>query len=155
MYTSRTIPAVLASAVERYADIEAVVDGDVRWSFAELGEQVRRCAAAVIASGVRHGDRVSVWAPNSSQFMVAALGAVTAGAVLVPINTRYRGEEARWILGKSRARMLFVMNDFLGNDYLAMLREGEPVRGDRCVDSLPELAEIGRASCRERVSECV
>jgi HIP---CoA ligase len=142
MYTRRTIPAVLASAVESYADIEAVVDGDVRWSFAELGEQVRRCAAAVIASGIRRGDRVSVWAPNSCHFMVAALGAVTAGAVLVPINTRYRGEEARWILGKSRARMLFVMNDFLGNDYLAMLREGEQVRGDRCVESLPELAEI-------------
>jgi HIP---CoA ligase len=142
MYTRRTVPAVLASAVESYADIEAVVDGDVRWTFAELGEQVRRCAAAVIASGVRRGDRVSVWAPNSCQFMVAALGAVTAGAVLVPINTRYRGEEARWILGKSRARMLFVMNGFLGNDYLAMLREGEPVRGDRRVASLPELDEI-------------
>jgi HIP---CoA ligase len=142
MYTRRTIPAVLASAVESYANIEAVVDGDVRWTFAELGEQVRRCAAAVIASGVRRGDRVSVWAPNSCRFMVAALGAVTAGAVLVPINTRYRGEEARWILGKSRARLLFVMNGFLGNDYLAMLREGEPLRGDRAVASLPELDEI-------------
>ena len=65
MYTSRTIPAVLASAVERYADIEAVVDGDVRWSFAELGEHVRRCAAAVIASGVRQTDPSSRAAPDS------------------------------------------------------------------------------------------
>lgn len=142
MYTRRTVPAVLASAVERYAAIEAVVDGEVRWTFAELGEQVRRCAAAVIASGVRRGDRVSVWAPNSCHFIAAALGAVTAGAVLVPVNTRYRGEEARWILGKSRARLLFVMNDFLGNDYLAMLREGESARGERPVESLPELDEI-------------
>jgi acyl-CoA synthetase (AMP-forming)/AMP-acid ligase II len=142
MYTVRTIPAVLASAIERYGPDEALVDGDVRWTFAELGEQVRECAAAMIAAGVQRGDRVSVWAPNGHRFVRAALGAVTAGAVLVPINTRYKADEARWILAKSRAKLLLIDNGFLGNDYITMLREGRPFRADEPVGGLPDLLEV-------------
>ena len=131
---SRTIPAVLNRALEEFPGREAIVDGSVRWSFFELGEEIRRCAGAVIASGVRPGDRVAVWAPNGHRFVVAALGAVTAGAVLVPVNTRFKGDEAGWILGKSGARLLLVENGFLGNDYLGMLRAAAP--------ELPELAEV-------------
>lgn len=126
MPAPRTIPAALAAAVEQYAEHEAIVDGDVRWTFAELGEQVRRCAGALIAAGVQAGDRVAVWAPNGHRFVAAALGVVTAGAVFVPVNTRYKGDEAHWILDKSRARLLFVDNGFLGNDYLAMLAAAGP-----------------------------
>ncbi len=120
---ARTIPALVARAASEFGDREALVDGAVRWTFAELGAQVYRCAGAMIASGVSPGDRVAVWAPNGHRFVVAALGAVTAGAVLVPVNTRFKGDEAAWILGKSRARLLLVENGFLGNDYVAMLRQ--------------------------------
>jgi acyl-CoA synthetase (AMP-forming)/AMP-acid ligase II len=115
----RTIPSVLEAASQSQDD--ALVDGSVRWTFAQLADEVRRWSASVMASGVRPGDRVAVWAPNSWRFVVAALGAVTAGAVLVPINTRYKGGEARWILDKSGAGLLFVEDGFLDNDYLAML----------------------------------
>jgi acyl-CoA synthetase (AMP-forming)/AMP-acid ligase II len=115
----RTIATVLDAAAS--STDEALIDGALRWTFADLAAEVRRWAAAVIASGVAPGDRVAVWAPNSSRFVAAALGAVTSGAVLVPINTRYKGDEASWILAKSGARLLFVENGFLGNDYLAML----------------------------------
>jgi acyl-CoA synthetase (AMP-forming)/AMP-acid ligase II len=119
--TARTIPALVAAAADRAGDREAIVDGSVRWSFAELREHVERCAAALLALGVQPGDRVAVWAPNGHRFVVAALGAVSVGAVFVPINTRYKGEEAHWILDKSRARALLVQNGFLGNDYLDLL----------------------------------
>ena len=140
----RTIPAVLARAAELFPDAEALVDSgaDVRLTFAELGEQADRCAAAMIASGVRHGDRVAVWAPNGHRFVVAALGAVSVGAVLVPVNTRYKGDEARWILGRSGARLLLVDNGFLGHDYLAMLRAGAPATGAEVIAGLPELAGV-------------
>jgi HIP---CoA ligase len=123
---STTIPAVLARAVAEFPGREAIVDGPLRWTFAELAEQTYRCAAAMIVSGVERGDRVAVWAPNGHRFAVAALGAVTAGAALVPVNTRYKGEEAGWILGRSGARLLVVDNGFLGHDYLAMLRAAAP-----------------------------
>jgi acyl-CoA synthetase (AMP-forming)/AMP-acid ligase II len=121
-----TIPALVARAASEFADREALVDGDLRWTHRELAARVDECAAAMIASGVSPGDRVAVWAPNGHRFVVAALGAVTAGAVLVPVNTRFKGDEAAWILGKSRARLLLVENGFLGNDYVAMLRQAAP-----------------------------
>jgi acyl-CoA synthetase (AMP-forming)/AMP-acid ligase II len=121
-----TIPGLIARAAGEFPDREAVVDDGVRWTFAELAEQVYRAAGAIIASGIGPGDRVAVWAPNGRQHITAALGAVTAGAVLVPVNTRFKGDEAAWILGKSGARLLFVANGFLGNDYIGMLREAAP-----------------------------
>lgn len=121
-----TIPGLIARAAGEFPDREAVVDDGVRWTFAELAEQVYRVAGAIIASGIGPGDRVAVWAPNGRQHITAALGAVTAGAVLVPVNTRFKGDEAAWILGKSGARLLFVANGFLGNDYVGMLREAAP-----------------------------
>jgi acyl-CoA synthetase (AMP-forming)/AMP-acid ligase II len=99
----------------------------------------------MMAAGVVPGDRVSVWAPNGHRFVVAALGAVSAGAVLVPINTRYKGDEASWILGKSGARLLLVENGFLGNDYLAMLRAAaadQPAVAGDVMAGLPDLRRV-------------
>jgi HIP---CoA ligase len=130
--TPATVPALLVRAAGQFGDREALVDGSVRWTFADLEDAVLRCAGAMIATGVERGDRVAVWAPNGRLFVTAALGAVTAGAVLVPLNTRFKGEEASWILAKSRARLLVTDDGFLGNDYAAMARTAE----------LPSLSEI-------------
>jgi acyl-CoA synthetase (AMP-forming)/AMP-acid ligase II len=121
-----TIPGLIARANQEFPDREAVIDDGVRWTFAELTEEIYRVAGAMIASGAERGDRVAVWAPNGRRWIAAALGAVAAGAVLVPVSTRFKGDEAAWILGKSGARLLLVANGFLGNDYLAMLRAAAP-----------------------------
>src|SRR6185312_5683208 len=97
------------------------IDGDLTVSYAELEQNAHRTARALLASGVVPGDRVAVWCPNRWEFIVAFLGAQCIGASLVPLNTRYRGDEARAILERSRASALFVANGFLGNDYLGML----------------------------------
>ncbi|MFJ7965961.1 fatty acid--CoA ligase family protein [Streptomyces sp. NPDC096324] len=122
------VPGLVRSAAARFADREAVVDGRIRVSYAELGARVERSAAACVASGVRAGDRVAIWAPNTLDWIVAALGAVSAGAVLVPLNTRFKGAEAAYVLARSRARLLFVTGTFLGTSYVASLRRaaGEP-----------------------------
>ncbi|WP_406444352.1 FadD3 family acyl-CoA ligase [Streptomyces sp. NBC_01613] len=117
-----SIPGLVRSAAERYADAEAVVEGRTRISYAELGARVERSAAACIATGVCPGDRVAIWAPNTLDWIVAALGAVSAGAVLVPINTRFKGVEAADVLRRSGARLLFVTGTFLGTSYVASLR---------------------------------
>ncbi|MEU6198213.1 FadD3 family acyl-CoA ligase [Streptomyces sp. NPDC047061] len=117
-----TVPGLVRSAAKRYADVEAVVDGRTRITYAELGARVERAAAACIASGVGTGDRVGIWAPNSLDWIVAALGAVSAGGVLVPLNTRFKGTEAADVLRRSGARLLFVTGTFLGTSYVASLR---------------------------------
>jgi acyl-CoA synthetase (AMP-forming)/AMP-acid ligase II len=122
-----TIPRLVRAAAERHGERPAVVDGAEVLSFARLAGEVSRAASALIGLGVAPGDRVAVWAPNGWQWIVAALGAHSAGAAIVPINTRFKGEEAAYVLAKSRARILFTTTDFLGTDYVAMLRgAGQP-----------------------------
>ncbi|GGL15031.1 AMP-binding protein [Planomonospora parontospora] len=139
-----TIPGVLDRAARDFPETEAVVDGPVRVTYRELRDRVRGAVRAFAASGAGRGDRIAVWAPNGLEWIVAALGAVSAGAVLVPVNTRYKGEEARWVLARSRARTLFVEDGFLGNDYLAMLGAGaDAVDGDGAGTGLGIRAEGG------------
>ena len=116
-----SIPAVALATCDRLGDREAMVDGDVRWTFRELGDRVRRSAAAMIAHGVGPGDRVAVWAPNSRHWVVAALGLQAAGATLVPINTRFKGPEAAPLLARTEAKLLFTVTGFLDIDPVGML----------------------------------
>ncbi|KIE27567.1 fatty acid--CoA ligase [Streptomyces sp. MUSC 125] len=138
-----TIAELVRSAAERYADTEAVVEGRKRIRYAALGARVERAAAACLAAGVRVGDRVAIWAPNSLDWIVAALGAVCAGAVLVPLNTRFKGAEAADVLRRSGARLLFVTGTFLGTSYVASLRRAAGSSGGsgRPLPSLPELEQ--------------
>ncbi|MGW0181218.1 FadD3 family acyl-CoA ligase [Nocardia sp. NPDC003345] len=115
----QTIPQLALSAADRFGDAEAVVDGELRWSFAELGDRVRRAAGAFAEAGIGKGDRAAVWAPNSANWIVAALGLMTAGGTLVPVNTRFKADEAADVIRRSGAKALLVQKGFLGGDYPA------------------------------------
>jgi acyl-CoA synthetase (AMP-forming)/AMP-acid ligase II len=114
-----TIPQMVSSAADRFGDAEAVVDGPHRIGFAELADRVRIAAGAFVSSGLRKGDRVAVWAPNSAEWVIAAFGLVTAGGVLVPVNTRFKPTEAGDIIQRSGAKAVLVQQGFLGLDYTA------------------------------------
>src|SRR5882757_6577524 len=114
-----TIPAAMAAAAHRFGAAEAVVDGPVRLSWHQLHQQVRTFAGALAADGVRRGDRVALCAPNSHHWVVAALGALHAGATLVPVNTRFTAAETADLLTRSNAKALVVARDFLGRDRLS------------------------------------
>ena len=100
-----TIPAMVRDRRAPVGDAEAVVDGDrprrPSPTLARLGRPTRPRAHR--AAGVEPGDRVAIWAPNSLEWIVAALGVTTAGGVLVPVNTRFKGAEAAYILARSGA----------------------------------------------------
>ncbi|MGN2639896.1 FadD3 family acyl-CoA ligase [Nocardia takedensis] len=112
-----TIPQMVLSAADRFGDAEAVVDGDLRWSFTELVDRVRVAAGAYAGLGIERGDRVALWAPNSAEWIVAAFGLLTAGGVLVPVNTRFKAEEAGEVIRRSGAKAVLVQQGFLGTDY--------------------------------------
>ncbi|MCX5305435.1 FadD3 family acyl-CoA ligase [Streptomyces sp. NBC_00160] len=138
-----SIAQLVRAAAARYADREAVVDGRTRISYAQLGERVERAAAACVAAGIEPGDRVAVWAPNTLEWIVSALGAVSAGAALVPLNTRFRGTEAAYVLERSRARLLFVTGTFLGTSYVASLRRAAAEGpGGGPLPGLPHLEQV-------------
>jgi acyl-CoA synthetase (AMP-forming)/AMP-acid ligase II len=129
-----SIPRLVHTAGQRFGDAEALADGDTRLSFRQLASEVERAARAAIACGVEPGTRVAIWAPNCPEWVIAALGAVSAGAELVPLNTRYRGQEAADILRRSRSQLLLTVRGFLGTDYVELLRSAG--------EDLPELRRI-------------
>jgi HIP---CoA ligase len=119
-----TIPALVRHAAAAYGDREGMVDGDVRMSFADLAQAVHAAARALIASGVAPGDRVAVWAPNIHEWAVVGLAIHSCGAVLIPLNTRFKGAEAGYVIGASGARRLFTVTDFLDTNYVELLAAG-------------------------------
>jgi acyl-CoA synthetase (AMP-forming)/AMP-acid ligase II len=137
-----SIPALLAATEKRHAQRVAVLDGETTLTYPELAAEARRFSAALIESGVGRGDRVAIWCFNCAEWVVAVLGIFAAGAVLVPVNTRFKGHEAADILRRSGARTLVSMTDFLGTDYLALL-EGSGI-------PLPALETVVLARGRAR-----
>ncbi|OCB25084.1 fatty acid--CoA ligase [Mycobacterium malmoense] len=110
---------MVSSAADRFGGAEAVVDGPLRLTFTEVVERIRCAAGAFAGLGVDKGDRVAIWAPNSAEWIIAAFGLLTAGGVLVPVNTRFKADEAGDIITRSRARAVLVQKGFLGQDYTA------------------------------------
>ena len=112
---------MVSGAATQFAALVAVRDGPTSLTYAELGQAAREFGAALVAAGVEPGDRVAIWCGNCAEWTVAALGLFAAGAVLVPVNTRFKGAEAAVVLSRSGARVLVTVTDFLGTDYVAML----------------------------------
>ena len=140
----QTIPEMVLSAADRFGDAEAVVDGPLRFTFVEIVERIRCAAGAFADLGVAKGDRVAIWAPNSAEWIIAAFGLLTAGGVLVPVNTRFKTEEAGDIVGRSGAEAVLVQKGFLGQDYTAPA--GTPV-----IDLKSEFLSSG-SPCERTVS---
>ena len=117
-----TIPGAFAATVAAHADTVAVVADGESLTYSQLGELVRDVGASLVHAGIGPGDRVAIWAPNSPRWIAAVLGLSAAGATLVPVNTRFKGDEAAVVLSRSGARLLLTTTDFLGADHVAMLR---------------------------------
>jgi acyl-CoA synthetase (AMP-forming)/AMP-acid ligase II len=113
----RTIPEMVLSAGERFGAAEAIVDGQRRLTFTELTDRVRRAAGAFASAGIDKGDRVGIWAPNSADWVIAAFGLLTAGGVVVPVNTRFKTHEAGDIIRRSGAKAVLVDKGFLGQEF--------------------------------------
>ncbi|KUI04163.1 fatty acid--CoA ligase [Mycolicibacterium acapulense] len=130
----RTIPQVLDHIADRFADHPALMTEDRTFTFAQLRDEVRRAAAAMIDLGINAGDRVAIWSPNTWHWVVACLATHYAGGVVVPLNTRYTASEATDILSRTGAPLLFASGEFLGADKAASI--------DR--DALPQLHHVVR-----------
>lgn len=120
---ARTLPQVIADAASNYGARIAITDGDINLTYSELERARLKSARAFIGAGLEHGDRVAIWAPNIYQWILAAIGAQSVGGVVVPLNTRYKGSEAAYVLNASGATMLFTVTDFLGVSYPQMLAD--------------------------------
>ena len=127
-----TIPQVLFDQAARRPEALAIKDGDIGLSYGDLAQQVKHTAGIMRNMGLGHGDKFGIWAPNCAEWIIVALAGQTLGAVMVTLNTRYKGVEAADILRRSHCKLLFTVKGFLGLNYPDML-EGH---------DLPDLQEI-------------
>ncbi|HTP49974.1 MAG TPA: AMP-binding protein [Anaeromyxobacteraceae bacterium] len=125
-----TIGENLRRTVERFPDREAVVvpHQSYRATYRQLWQQTSTVARALLARGVKKGDRIGIWSPNRFEWVVLQYAAARLGAILVNINPAYRAHELEHVLKQSGISLLVTAAGFRGADYLAMVREVE----ERC-----------------------
>ena len=119
-----TIGARLRATVERHGEREALVVAHqgYRATYRELWDQADRAARALLAHGVRKGDRVGIWAPNRFEWVVTQFATARIGAILVTINPAYEPAELEYALRKAGVSLLVMARGLRGADYAAMLR---------------------------------
>jgi fatty-acyl-CoA synthase len=142
-----TFGDLIDRASARWGEREALCYEGQRWSFTALRDEVDRAAKALIAAGVGQGDHVCLWLGNRPEFVFLFFAVAKIGAVLVPINTRFRTRDMAYIAVQSDATTLIAADRAHGVDYLAMIEELLPgLRGQtpgrlRC-DAAPRLERV-------------
>ena len=127
-----TIPEVVRFRADNSPDSIAFKKDNQKISFIDLDLYSSNLANALLRKGLSHQEAVAIWAPNSIEWIVAAIAAHKAGGKIVPINTRMKGPEAEYILNASHSKFLFTVKDFLGQDFGLIARQ----------QNVPELKEI-------------
>jgi HIP---CoA ligase len=122
-----TIGRMLRDVAAERGDALAVVEpGGERLSYRELRARTDHAARALMASGVERGDRVAIWGPNSAVWIVVAMAAATIGAAIVPLNTRFKSDEAAQIFDATQPRVVFTVTGFLDIDFVSMCAQAAP-----------------------------
>lgn len=130
----KTIGNVIDETIERFPDNPALVVShqNVRWTYREYLERVDQLATGLIALGVKVGDRVGMWGPNSAEWALVQLATARIGAILVCINPAYRVNELEYALNKVGCRVVVTAEFFKTSQYLDMLQTLAPEL-DHCV----------------------
>ncbi|MCK4570666.1 AMP-binding protein, partial [Candidatus Bipolaricaulota bacterium] len=165
----RTLSQVLRDTTEKFPQRNVILDpSGITLTYEGLDKKVDQLARGMLELGVAKGDKVGLWMPNLLEWVIAYYAIARIGAVVVPMNTRYKTHEVEYILNNSEATTLFAVGAFAGIDYLSMIAEirgtlpnlrhliivGEPGEGmhgfDSVVEQGTELLSDSKLAERER-----
>ena len=123
-----TLGANFDAAVEKWADQDALIvrHQNIRWTYLELQNKVNAFAAGLVSLGLQPGDRVGVWSPNNSEWVVTQYATAKAGIILVNINPAYRIAELEYAINKVGCKALILAASFKSSNYIAMVEELAP-----------------------------
>src|SRR3954469_12689789 len=123
-----TIGANLERTAARVPGADALISchQGTRLTYAQLDAAVTRAARALLAAGLEPGDRMGIWSPNRSEWVVIQYATARAGIVLVNVNPAYRTSELEYALNQSGCRMLVAEQAFKTSDYRGMVEEVRP-----------------------------
>jgi fatty-acyl-CoA synthase len=147
----RTIPQWLDDTAARWGESAACVfhaEG-LRWSWAQLRELSDRLAGALLKLGFGKGERIGIWAPNRSEWILTQYASARIGAILVNINPAYRLAELDYALNKVACKGLITAPGFKTSAYLQMLETLAPelahcAPGALAAAKLPQLRTVVR-----------
>ena len=125
-FDKQTLGDLLNQAADRFGPREALMYEGQRWSFGEFRDEVDRVARALINLGIQPGDKVSLWMPNRAEWLFLFGAVAKIGAILVPINTRFRTQDMEYLVNHSDSAAVILMDRSGPVDYLDMLREVAP-----------------------------
>ncbi|MFF2557308.1 long-chain fatty acid--CoA ligase [Nocardia sp. NPDC058058] len=131
MNATLSLASILAEPARRRPDHIALIEGAQRITFAELWRQAREQAAALIALGVRPGDRVALMGPNTTDFPRAYYAILAAGATVVPVHLLLTADEAEYVLRDSGAALLICHEMVAPVGTVAAERAGIPCVGPK------------------------
>ena len=146
-FEKHTIGNLVQDAANRFNSREALVFNDKRWTFKEFQEDVSQAAKALIAIGIKPGEKITLWMPNCPEWLHIFFAAAQIGAILVPINTRLRTSDLQYILQQSDSTTLIAMDQSGPVNYLDMVTDIYPEivqtnPPDLVSESFPELKRI-------------
>lgn len=142
---TETIGALPAYAARRFGEAEGLVFQGKHYSFTEIDTEVDLAARTLMAAGVEAGDHVALWLNNSDDWIFILYAVTKIGAVLVPINTRFRTHDLEYVLRQSDSTILITHDTSGPIDYLAMVRDvvALPDTGDTVSDpAFPMLRKV-------------
>ncbi|MBT4354896.1 MAG: AMP-binding protein [Rhodospirillaceae bacterium] len=123
-----TLGANFDAAVEKWGDQDALIvrHQNIRWTYLELQNKVNAFAAGLVSLGLQPGDRVGIWSPNNSEWVVTQYATAKAGIILVNINPAYRIAELEYAINKVGCKALILAESFKSSNYVAMVEELVP-----------------------------
>src|ERR1700722_467024 len=123
-----TIGANFDRTVAAFPDRLALVDvpAGLRYSYAELGDEVDGLAYGRLGAGIAKGDRVGIWSPNRAEWTITQYATAKIGAILVNINPAYRTSELEFVLNQSQCKLLIAAQRLKTSDYAAMIADVRP-----------------------------
>ena len=120
-WVDRSFGDALAWGGATHGDREAVVYGDVRLSFNQVVARVRAFARGLIDLGVLPGEKVALWMGDRPEWLVARWAVPMIGAILVPVNTRFRDKDVQYVLAQSECTTLIVQSGSRSTSYFDIL----------------------------------
>lgn len=143
-----TLGALLEHLVAAHGDAPALIFEGTTLSFTDLEHRVRDTAAGLAALGVGRGDKVAVWLPNATEWVVLEFALARLAAVAVAINTKFREHEVGDILERSGARALILRDRLKQTDYLSLVEQIDSSH----LSALEHVVVVGDQSLPEQVS---
>ncbi|KQW41335.1 MULTISPECIES: AMP-binding protein [Pseudomonas] len=146
---AQTIGEIFDQTVARYPEGEALVvrHQSLRYTWQQLAEAVDLHARALLALGLKSGDRLGVWAPNCAQWCISQFASAKIGAILVNINPAYRVSELEYVLKQSGCQWLVCAGSFKTSNYHSMLQALAPELAEQSIghlqsERLPDLRGV-------------